>query len=273
MLFRSGRFADVTEKAGLGSGSPQWAVSAGWLDYDNDGRLDLFVSNYVEWEAKSEPRCGTPERQYYCHPNAYRGLPNQLFHNNGDGTFTDVSKAAGIAKYVGKGMGVAFGDMDGDGMTDIFVANDSVRGLLFRNLGDGTFAEMALEAGVARIGTDLFHQPLLAGMDWLLPVPTRFRTTHSWADLVREGVLDGALVSGLELQTAGTAELGGLHWVELGRTSLALAMSQRHGDACSPSMPPVLVPNRGVAPGLQRALQSQGLDLQSVGLSCTSAET
>lgn len=130
-----------------------------------------------------------------------------------------------------------------------------------------------LEAGVARIGTDLFHQPLLTGMDWLLPVPTRFRTIQSWADLVREGVLDGALVSGLELQTAGTAELGGLQWVELGRTSLALAMGQRHGDTCSPSMPPVLVPNRGVAPGLQRALQSQGLDLQSVGLSCTTAET
>src|SRR5262249_36610350 len=96
-----------------------------------------------------EPRCGTPERQYYCHPNAYQGLPNQLFHNNKDGTFTDVSKASGISAYVGKGMGVSITDIDADGFTDIFVANDSVRGLLFRNLGNGKFEEIGLEAGVA----------------------------------------------------------------------------------------------------------------------------
>ncbi|MBY0505454.1 MAG: CRTAC1 family protein [Bryobacteraceae bacterium] len=129
--------------------TPRWAVSAGWLDYDNDGWLDLFVSNYVEWDAAKEPRCGTSERQYYCHPNAYQGLPNQLFRNNHDGTFTDVSRASGIGALVGKGMGVAFADVDGDGFTDVFVANDSVRGLLFRNLGNGRFAEIALEAGVA----------------------------------------------------------------------------------------------------------------------------
>lgn len=143
-----GRFGDVTKAAGLGQ-SGGWAVSAGWLDYDNDGWLDLFVSNYVVWDAATEPRCGTPERQYYCHPNAYRGLANQLYHNNGDGTFTDVSKASGIGAHVGKGMGVAFADMDGDGLTDIFVANDSVRGVLFQNLGNGKFSEVALEAGVA----------------------------------------------------------------------------------------------------------------------------
>ena len=149
----NGRFADVTTRAGVASldprYGPRWAVSAGWFDYDNDGWLDLFVSNYVVWDADKEPRCGTPERQYYCHPDAYAGLPNQLFRNNRDGTFSDVSQASGIGRHIGKGMGVAFADMDADGFTDIFVANDSVRGLLFRNQGNGKFEEIALEAGVA----------------------------------------------------------------------------------------------------------------------------
>ena len=96
----------------------KWAVSAGWFDYDNDGWLDLFVANYVVWNAATEPRCGTPDRQYYCHPNAYQGLPNQLFHNNHDGTFTDVSAASGIGRQIGKGMGVSFADFDGDGEQD-----------------------------------------------------------------------------------------------------------------------------------------------------------
>jgi hypothetical protein len=156
ILYRNlgnGRFADVTTRAAVtgtdaGFGN-MWAVSAGWLDYDNDGWLDLFVSNYVVWDAATEPRCGTPERQSYCHPKAYPGLPGQLFHNNHDGTFTDVSQASGIGRNIGKGMGVAFADIDGDGLTDIFVANDSVRNFLFRNQGNGTFQEIGLEAGVA----------------------------------------------------------------------------------------------------------------------------
>ena len=149
----NGRFADVTAHAGVGGADAKfgnmWAVSAGWLDYDNDGWLDLFVSNYVVWDAATEPRCGTAERQFYCHPKSYEGLPGQLFHNNHDGTFTDVSQASGIGRHIGKGMGVAFADIDGDGLTDIFVANDSVRNFLFRNRGDGTFQEIGLEAGVA----------------------------------------------------------------------------------------------------------------------------
>ena len=147
----NGRFADVTGKAGLAVSpkSALWAVSAGWLDYDNDGWLDLFVSNYVVWDAAGEPRCGSPERPYYCHPNAYQGLPDQLFHNNRDGTFSDVSDSSGIGRHIGKGMGVAFADMDGDGLTDIFVANDSVRGFLFHNRGGGKFDEIGIEAGVA----------------------------------------------------------------------------------------------------------------------------
>jgi enediyne biosynthesis protein E4 len=156
ILYRNlgnGRFADVTLKAGVAGTDAKfgsmWAASAGWLDYDNDGWLDLFVSNYVVWDAATEPRCGTPERQFYCHPKAYQGLPGQLFHNNRDGTFTDVSQASGIGRHIGKGMGVAFADFDGDGLTDIFVANDSVRSFLFHNQGNGTFQEMGLEAGVA----------------------------------------------------------------------------------------------------------------------------
>ena len=150
ILYRNlgnGQFADVTAKSGITG--MDWAVSAGWLDYDNDGWLDLFVSNYVVWNAATEPRCGTPERQFYCHPRAYEGLPGQLYHNNHDGTFTDVSKASGIARHIGKGMGVVFADMDGDGLTDIFVANDSVRGFLFHNRGNGKFEEIGLEAAVA----------------------------------------------------------------------------------------------------------------------------
>jgi hypothetical protein len=156
ILFRNlggGRFGDVTAKAGLAGVDPEygkmWAISAGWLDYDNDGRLDLFVSNYVVWDPAKEPACGPPDGRFYCHPDAYAGLPNQLFRNNGDGTFTDVSRQSGIAAYIGKGMGVAFGDLEGDGHTDIYVANDSVRSFLFRNRGDGTFREFGLEAGVA----------------------------------------------------------------------------------------------------------------------------
>ncbi len=149
----NGRFADVTAQAGVAGTDEKfgnmWAVSAGWLDYENDGWLDLFISNYVVWDADSEPRCGTPDRQFYCHPRAYQGLPGQLFHNNRDGTFTDVSQASGIGRHIGKGMGVAFADMDGDGLTDIFVANDSVRSFLFHNQGGGTFKEIGLEAGVA----------------------------------------------------------------------------------------------------------------------------
>ena len=149
----NGRFRDVTQQAGLtgvdAKRGKMWAVSAGWFDYDNDGWLDLFVSNYVAWNPETEPTCGIPGNPIYCHPNNYPGLFNQLFHNNRDGTFTDVSESSGISRHIGKGMGVVFADFDQDGFTDVFVANDSVRGLLFRNQGDGTFREIGIEAGVA----------------------------------------------------------------------------------------------------------------------------
>jgi len=127
---RNGTFTDVTDKAGVGGGmldgKKMWSVSAAWVDYNNDGLLDLFVSNYCKWEVNKDPFCGPkPELRAYCHPNNYPNLPNTLYRNNGDGTFTDVSAETGIAKYYGKGMGVAIADYDGDGFMDIFVANDN----------------------------------------------------------------------------------------------------------------------------------------------------
>jgi hypothetical protein len=144
-----GTFEDITARAGLKGSGGTWSVAAGWFDYDNDGWLDLFVSNYVAWKPTEKPECTLEGKPYYCHPRVYAGVPNQLFHNNHDGTFTDVSVRSGIARHTGKGMGVAFGDFDDDGFIDVFVANDSAPNFLFRNGHDGTFREMAMEAGVA----------------------------------------------------------------------------------------------------------------------------
>ena len=149
-----GTFTDVTARAGVGGavldGRKMWAVSAGWFDYDNDGRLDLFVSNYCKWEVNRDPFCGpNANLRTYCHPKNYAPLPNTLYHNNGDGTFTDVSAATGIGQIRGKGMGVAFADYDQDGFTDVFVANDNAPNLLFHNIKGRKFEEVGLEAGVA----------------------------------------------------------------------------------------------------------------------------
>jgi hypothetical protein len=155
VLYRNrgdGTFEDVTERAGLahkGSGTKPWSVSAGWFDYDNDGLLDLFVVNYCVWTPEKDPPCTINKVRTYCHPRYYEGLPNQLYHNNGDGTFTDVSKSSGIAAHVGKGMGLAFLDYDLDGKLDVFVANDTVPNFLFHNEGGGQFREVALRSGVA----------------------------------------------------------------------------------------------------------------------------
>jgi enediyne biosynthesis protein E4 len=147
-----GTFEDVTERAGLGQPTGQrkpWSVSAGWFDYDGDGRLDLFVVNYVDWTPEKDPPCTIEKVRTYCHPRYYQGLPNQLYHNNGDGTFSDVSKSSGIAAHIGKGMGLAFLDYDQDGRLDVFVANDTVPNFLFHNEGEGHFQEVGLRAGVA----------------------------------------------------------------------------------------------------------------------------
>jgi len=144
----NGTFTDVTRKAGVAGGG--WSASAGFLDYDNDGRLDLFVTRYVDWTFKTNRYCGEkpPGYRAYCHPDNYDGMTSILYHNNGDGTFTDVSEKSGIAKSIGKGLGVAFADYDADGFVDIFVANDSVQCFLYHNNGNGTFSEVGLTAGV-----------------------------------------------------------------------------------------------------------------------------
>jgi hypothetical protein len=148
-----GTFTDVTEKAGLSQPDkqygPLWSVGAAWVDVNNDGLLDLFVINYLSWDVNKEPECKIDGKPEYCHPRLYAPLPNQLFLNNGDGTFTDVSLRSGIRAHLGKGMGVGVADYDGDGLPDIFVANDKLANFLFHNKGNGRFEEVAFETGVA----------------------------------------------------------------------------------------------------------------------------
>jgi len=148
-----GTFTDVTEKAGVGggkyAGKKMWSVAAAWVDYNNDGLLDLFVSNYCQWEPVGFAECKDRGQPMYCTPRHYKPLPNTLYRNNGDGTFTDVSLETGIADHFGRGMGVSIADYDGDGYMDIFVANDDAPMQLFHNLGGKRFEEVALDSGVA----------------------------------------------------------------------------------------------------------------------------
>jgi hypothetical protein len=150
----NGTFTDVTERAGVAgitaAGKKPWAVSAAWIDYDNDGLLDLFVNSYLDWTPQNNKVCGPPGKRLSCHPNLYDGQPGFLFHNNGDGTFTDVSGKMGISQHIEKGMGVAIADYNGDGWMDIFLANDKIANFLFRNRGNGRgFDEVGVESFVA----------------------------------------------------------------------------------------------------------------------------
>lgn len=156
-LFRNngdGTFSDATAEAGVAAIHPKlgktWAITAGWFDYDNDGDLDLFIGNYLKWSFQLNPVCTLTARRVtaYCHPKWFDGTPNMLYRNNGKGTFTDVSEQSGLAEHVGKAMGIAFGDYDGDGFPDIFVSNDTMQNFLFHNRRNGTFSEESLFAGV-----------------------------------------------------------------------------------------------------------------------------
>lgn len=126
-----------------------WSVAAAWLDYDTNGDFDLFVVNYLDWSWETNPVCGDRGRRLSCSPAHYDGLPNTLYRSHGDGTFENASREAGISKHVGKGMSAAAADYDGDGLTDIFVTNDSVRNFLFRNVDGQRFEELGVQAGVA----------------------------------------------------------------------------------------------------------------------------
>jgi len=169
-----GTFTDVTARAGLSALDPQfgplWSVGAAWFDYDGDGYLDLFVVNYLHWDPQTEPDCSD-----YCHPNYYKGTPNRLYRNDGNGHFTDVSLASGIRSYVGKGMGASVADLDQDGRLDIFVTNDKEMNFLFHNEGNGKFRDMAMELGVALP----FHMDYVSGMG------TDFRDVDNdgWPDI------------------------------------------------------------------------------------------
>jgi len=140
-----GTFMDVTEKAGVQNRF--FGVGAAWIDYDRDGKLDLFVGNYLKYDPKAKRLYYTADA--FAGPLDYEGESNRLFHNNGDGTFTDVSEHAGIATPVGRAMGVTVGDFDNDGWTDIYVANDQMESYLYHNNHDGTFTNVALEENVA----------------------------------------------------------------------------------------------------------------------------
>lgn len=144
-----GRFEDVTAKAGIKSGD--WAVAAGWFDYDRDGKVDLWVVHYAKWPPSSDRYCGDSARglRIYCHPKYFEGLASTLYRNRGDGTFEDVTARAGLARYPGRGMSVAFADYDQDGFPDVFVTNDNMPNFLFHNKGNGTFEEVGLLSGTA----------------------------------------------------------------------------------------------------------------------------
>lgn len=155
-----GTFTDVTGKAGIRNTpdpefGPLWAIGAVWFDANQDGLLDLFVVNYLQWDFKTEPLCEYKGESDYCSPRMYKGTPNQLYLNRGGGTFEDVSAAWGIRAKVGKGMGAAMADYDADGRPDIFVTNDYLYNFLFHHKG-GHFEETAFQAGVGLAEDGLF---------------------------------------------------------------------------------------------------------------------
>ena len=156
ILYRNngdGTFTDVTEQAGVAAVG--WASSAVWFDYDNDGKLDLFVCRFVDFSKSKHHRCNAPNlpgiagQAEYCYPRIFAPMPSWLFHNNGDGTFTDVSQKVGIADNPGKAWGVVATDINNDGWMDLFVANDTEANFLFKNNKGQRFEELGFTAGVA----------------------------------------------------------------------------------------------------------------------------
>ena len=143
-----GTFTEVTGKAGVAT--PGWTTSAVWFDYDNDGRLDLFICSFVDYGLNKHTSCGDNKlgRHYYCIPRIFRPTHSVLYHNNGDGTFTDVTAGTDLEKALGKGLGVVATDVNNDGRMDLFVANDTVQNFLFMNRGKNQWEEVALAAGV-----------------------------------------------------------------------------------------------------------------------------
>jgi hypothetical protein len=149
-----GTFTDVTAAAGVGNDG-NWGTAAGWFDYDHDGKLDLLVTNYVQYDVDHPIVCGDwrpgrhelPQVSAYCHPDNFPGTSPRLYHNNGDGTFTEVTAKAGLVNKDGKSLGVVLADLNNDGWPDIFIANDTQRNFLYFNNGDGTFRDASFTSG------------------------------------------------------------------------------------------------------------------------------
>jgi enediyne biosynthesis protein E4 len=209
-----GTFTDVTERAGVGggiyAGKKMWSVGAAWVDYNNDGRLDLFVANYCQWDPNTEQPCLINGNRVSCNPRMYKPLPNTLYRNNGDGTFTDVSEETGIAAHPGRGMGVAVADFDGDGFPDIFVANDDLPNQLFHNRGGKRFEEVADESGVSLaeggnvisgMGVD-FRDLFNRGLPDIWITAMEKQTFPLFKNLGRGQFAEATLMAGLGLSTA-----------------------------------------------------------------------
>jgi len=144
----NGKFKDVTKGSGINNAS--FPASAAWFDYDKDGKPDLFVANYVQWTAKGDLWCSLDgQTKSYCTPESYKGTQSKLYHNLGGGKFEDVTEKAGLGDKTSKSLGVATFDFNGDGWTDLFVANDTQPNKLYKNNGNGTFTEIGVSAGVA----------------------------------------------------------------------------------------------------------------------------
>ncbi|HUK16784.1 MAG TPA: CRTAC1 family protein [Bryobacteraceae bacterium] len=208
-----GTFTDVTRQAGLQNAQPRFGSGCAFVDYDRDGRLDLFVANYLTFDMDSVPRAGRSKscsQNLFCGP---RGLPygrHSLYHNNGDGTFTDVTDAAGIGKVQGGyGLTVVAADFDNDGWPDIYVACDSTPSLMFRNNHDGTFTEQALETGVALSDDGMVQAGMGIGVgDLRLDGNLHIVKTHFSGDTPavyfndgKGNFSDGTLRSGLAVET------------------------------------------------------------------------
>jgi hypothetical protein len=143
-----GTFTNITTRAGVGNDG-LWATAAGWFDYDRDGHLDLLVTNYVQYDVDHPVSCGgnKPGFRAYCHPDSFSGSSPHLYHNNGDGTFADVTRQAGLENPNGKSLAVVLADLNNDGWPDIFIANDTQRNFIYLNHGDGTFSDVSYSSG------------------------------------------------------------------------------------------------------------------------------